>query len=81
MTVWLPLPRFRNPALCAETDPDRWFPEKGGATRDVKQVCRRCEARDECLAWALAKPEHWGVWGGKSEQERQRMRAQLREAS
>jgi WhiB family redox-sensing transcriptional regulator len=37
--------------------------------------CQRCPVEDECLAWALAVPERWGIWGNTVELERRRMRA------
>ena len=63
-------PRWQDRALCAETDPEAFFPEKGGSTREAKQVCRSCEVRAECLAYALEHDERFGVWGGLSERER-----------
>lgn len=73
-TTTLPIPRAREhwhqDALCAQTDPEAFFPEKGGTTRDAKQICRRCPVQQECLATALAHREHHGVWGGLSERER-----------
>jgi WhiB family transcriptional regulator, redox-sensing transcriptional regulator len=62
-------------ALCAETDPEAFFPEKGGSTREAKQVCRSCDVRAECLEYALANDERFGIWGGLSERERRRVRA------
>jgi len=59
-------------ALCAQTDPEAFFPEKGGSTRQAKIICRRCEVRQECLAYALAAGEQYGVWGGLSDRERRR---------
>ncbi len=67
------LPRFTEPALCAEADADAFFPEKGGSAHAAKAICWRCLARDECLAWALANDERHGVWGGLSAKERQRL--------
>lgn len=61
-------------ALCAQTDPEAFFPEKGGSTRDAKKVCAACTVRDECLAYALEKDERFGIWGGLSERERRRLR-------
>ena len=58
--------------LCAQTDPEVFFPEKGGSTREAKQVCRACPVRAECLEYALAHDERFGVWGGLSERERRR---------
>jgi len=57
-------------ALCAQTDPEAFFPERGGSTRQARIICRRCEVRQECLAYALAAGERYGVWGGLSERER-----------
>lgn len=43
-------------ALCSQTDPEQFYPEKGGSTREAKAVCLRCEVRMECLEWALSNP-------------------------
>ena len=68
----------RLEALCAETDPEAFFPEKGGSTRDAKRVCTGCTVRAECLEFALANDERFGIWGGLSERERRRLRLQQR---
>ena len=44
---------WQDRALCAQTDPEAFFPEKGGSTREAKRVCRSCEVRAECLEYAL----------------------------
>jgi WhiB family redox-sensing transcriptional regulator len=67
---------WRLDALCAETDPEAFFPEKGGSTREAKKVCTGCEVRAECLEFALANDERFGIWGGLSERERRRLRLQ-----
>jgi WhiB family redox-sensing transcriptional regulator len=61
-------------ALCAQTDPEAFFPEKGGSTRDAKKICVGCEVRSECLSYALANDERFGIWGGLSERERRRLK-------
>ena len=61
-------------ALCAQTDPEAFFPEKGGSTREAKRVCLSCEVRSECLEYALAHDERFGIWGGLSERERRRLK-------
>ena len=63
-------------ALCAQTDPEAFFPEKGGSTRDAKKVCAACTVRSQCLEYALANDERFGIWGGLSERERRRLRKQ-----
>ena len=59
--------------LCAQADPDAWFPEKGGSTREGKAICARCPVAAECLDYALANNERFGIWGGMSERERRRL--------
>ena len=71
---------WRLDALCAETDPESFFPEKGGSTREAKRVCSGCEVRAECLEFALANDERFGIWGGLSERERRRLRLLRRDA-
>ena len=61
-------------SLCAQTDPEAFFPEKGGSTRDAKKICASCEVRTECLEYALANDERFGIWGGLSERERRKLR-------
>ena len=40
---------WQERALCAETDPEAFFPEKGGSTREAKKICTGCEVKAECL--------------------------------
>jgi WhiB family transcriptional regulator, redox-sensing transcriptional regulator len=80
--VWIGLPGpedegelgWQADALCAQTDPEAFFPEKGGSTRDAKKVCGACTVRAQCLEYALANDERFGIWGGLSERERRRLR-------
>lgn len=81
--VFLGVPGIRNDdemlawqadALCAQTDPEAFFPEKGGSTREAKRICESCEVRSECLEYALENDERFGIWGGLSERERRRLR-------
>jgi WhiB family transcriptional regulator, redox-sensing transcriptional regulator len=67
---------WQDRALCAQTDPEAFFPEKGGSTREAKRVCRGCEVRAECLEYALENDERFGIWGGLSERERRRLKRQ-----
>ncbi len=65
---------WQERALCAQTDPEAFFPEKGGSTREAKKICTGCEVRAECLESALANDERFGIWGGLSERERRKLR-------
>ena len=65
---------WHDKALCAQTDPEAFFPEKGGSTREAKRICESCGVRQECLEYALENDERFGIWGGLSERERRRLR-------
>jgi WhiB family redox-sensing transcriptional regulator len=65
---------WQERALCAQTDPEAFFPEKGGSTREAKRVCLGCDVRGECLEYALENDERFGIWGGLSERERRRVK-------
>ncbi len=67
-------PPWQARALCAQTDPEAFFPEKGSSTREAKRICLSCEVRDECLTYALDADERFGIWGGLSERERRRLK-------
>lgn len=81
----LPLPLFENyewqfSAACREVDPETFFyepKERGHAKRKreqaAKKVCAGCPVLTQCLKHALNAPEHYGVWGGTTEEERQRL--------
>jgi WhiB family transcriptional regulator, redox-sensing transcriptional regulator len=68
---------WQERALCAQTDPEAFFPEKGGSTREAKQICNSCEVRSECLEYALGHDERFGIWGGLSERERRRLKRRV----
>lgn len=73
------LPAWMSKALCAQTDPEAFYPEKGGSTREAKQVCSRCPVSAECLDAALEREERFGIWGGMSERERRRLLKQQKQ--
>ncbi|MEY2476795.1 MAG: WhiB family transcriptional regulator, redox-sensing transcriptional regulator [Actinomycetota bacterium] len=67
-------PSWQDQANCMGVDPDLFFPERGASTREAKEVCRGCVVREDCLEYALANGEKFGIWGGMSERERRRIR-------
>ena len=68
---------WQERALCAQTDPEAFFPEKGGSTREAKKVCTGCDVRGECLEYALEHDERFGIWGGLSERERRKLKRRV----
>jgi WhiB family transcriptional regulator, redox-sensing transcriptional regulator len=49
--------------------------ERRGREESAKGICLACAVRQECLDYALATREPYGIWGGLTEIER---RARLR---
>ncbi len=72
---------WQDYANCLGVDPDLFFPERGASTREAKEVCRGCVVREDCLEYALANGEKFGIWGGLSERERRRIRRQRAQAA
>lgn len=66
---------WQDRALCAQVDPELFFPEKGGPIREAKRVCQACDVRSECLEYALVHKERYGLWGGMSERPRRALLA------
>lgn len=66
-------PQWQDEALCAQADPESWYPEKGGSTTAAKRVCMECPVRAQCLNEALERQERFGIWGGLSERERRKL--------
>ncbi len=73
-TTGRPNTDWQEDALCAQADPEAFFPEKGGSTRAAKSICGRCPAKEACLQYALDNDERHGIWGGLSEPERRELR-------
>jgi len=68
---------FENP-LCSEVDTELFFPEIGASDKsfNAKKVCRKCPHIAECFEWGLHN-ERFGIWGGASEPDRRKLRAEL----
>lgn len=63
---------------CVGVDPELFFPGRGESSKEAKAVCQDCPVKVDCLEYALANAEKFGVWGGASERERRRMRSMRR---
>ena len=76
---------WRDQAACRSVDAQLFFPagSTGAAIdwiRSAKAVCRSCPVHDPCLQFALETNQEAGVWGGKDEDERRRLREVWRSA-
>lgn len=74
--VWRIRYDWQESALCRGEDPDLFFPERGSPGDSAKRVCVNCSVRLDCLEYALANGERYGIWGGLTERERTRLRRQ-----
>ena len=77
--------RWRDRAACRSSDPNLFFPagNTGSAIDTIeaaKAVCRSCSVAESCLRFALATNQEDGIWGGRDEVERRRLRRVWREA-
>ncbi len=64
-------PHWSEQALCAQTDPEVFYPQNGGSgIAEARAICELCDVRAECLADALSRGDQHGVWGGLSLRQR-----------
>ena len=71
---------WQHKALCSQTDPEAFFPEKwrfhqrrqGGYARNARFV-------NNASNGAIDHDERFGIWGGMSERERRRYKKERRE--
>jgi WhiB family transcriptional regulator, redox-sensing transcriptional regulator len=70
---------WRAVAACLHADPDLFFPiSAAGPSRaevdQAKAFCMHCPVRGQCLEFAQANAPLYGIWGGMTLDERQRIR-------
>jgi WhiB family redox-sensing transcriptional regulator len=71
-------PEWTAQAICAQTDPEAFFPDRSGSLAIAKTICNGnpargrppCPVLTQCLEYALAAHEKYGIWGGMSPRER-----------
>lgn len=64
---------WHKEAVCAQTDPEVFYPEGNTTTKQAKAICKICPVSSECLEYALSGIEAYGIWGGKTATERLKM--------
>ena len=67
-----------GPVACQTGDPGAWWPDRaekhGAAAHRAIDACQRCPASAQCLAYALAADERYGIWGGTTPEQRRARR-------
>ena len=75
LTDLAPVP-WMTQGACHDQDPELFFPisaseASAGQVRRATSVCDRCPVEAECLRYALTNRITDGIWGGRTEQQRQ----------
>ena len=74
MNGWSKIPgTWAAEAVCAQSDPEIFFPDKGQSYGIAKQICRVCPVQVQCLTFALDNGETHGIWGGTTHNDRRAM--------
>jgi WhiB family redox-sensing transcriptional regulator len=55
-------------------DLEIFYPNKGDSGARAKKVCGICPAQVACLRWALDTDQRFGIWGGTTPDEREKIR-------
>jgi len=80
LAVTKPEGDWQQLALCAESDPELFYPEARESAPEAKAICMGCEVRVQCLAAAIVAREPHGIWGGLTYHERLNLTRDLRRA-
>ena len=77
---------WRLRSSCIDVDTNLFFPVglTGDAieqTKLAKAICRECPVQSQCLEFALRTSQDYGVWGGRTEDERRAIRRSRRAAA
>lgn len=75
--------------LCAQTDPEIFFPvdhsdsamkkfEYYSNEREAKAICAECPYKAQCLEYAIKDLEIQGIWGATTQIDRRKMMKRLR---
>jgi hypothetical protein len=66
---------------CESVGGDFWFPDAKIDLKSIEDtkyavsICNRCPHRRECAEWGIKK-EYFGIWGGLTLRQRQKIRDQ-----
>lgn len=69
---------WKKEGICAQSDPDSFFPSVGEPSAQQKKICFSCPVQSQCLEEALEGNEQWGIWGGYSPRERREIKSKRR---
>ena len=62
--------RWKLESACRDEPKEGFFPKRGASHLRAKLVCASCPVQEECLMYAIANNERFGIWGGRTDKER-----------
>ena len=72
---------WQDLAACREFSVESFYPPTDQEGDEAKAICFTCPVREQCLEFALAVGERFGIWGGMTAQERRYLMARRRRAA
>lgn len=70
---------WRESAACRDAgNPDLWFSSDYYEQQSAKRICEECPVRVECLEFAVTTRQDFGIWGGTSPGEREKIKSDRR---
>lgn len=79
-TVGIKAPFFDGSQICAQTDPELFFPETHSNSRlqiaMARRLCASCEFKEPCLEYAVKNSTVLGIWAGTTESQRDKIRSE-----
>ena len=72
-TVGIKAPGFDGTQICAQTDPEVFFPDESSDPRltlnMARKICASCEFKEPCLEYAIKNSDLVGVWAGTTQKQ------------
>lgn len=70
---------WQEQAACSGLPSEVFFPDRSAnITSGARRVCGGCPVSGECLEYALENNEWYGIWGGRSVDQRLELRRKRR---
>lgn len=74
-------PAWMDHGACRDHHPELWFADNKNAVAIAKEICADCPSLNACLQWALETNEQYGIWGGTSRDDRQKIQREAEVAA
>ena len=69
---------WQDDGTCRSVDSDLWFEDYPSKYDPVFKICAECPVQEQCLRASFDNREEFGIWGGMSAHERNRIEPRYR---